>query len=335
MAKKQLKILLLFDISIPPPLNQDFTEIFKSDEWKDESILIKTLKNLGHEVIPFGIYDNILPLISFIQEQKPDLVFNQCEAFYGNRDYEPNIVSMLELLRVPYTGASPHSLLICKDKGLTKKILSYHRIRIPKFLISRKNRPLKKLQEMIFPAFIKPLALEASEGIAQLSFTENESDALERVKYIHDKFKCDAIVEEYIDGREIYVGVFGNDRIKVLPPRELFFKEMPDDSPKFATFKAKWDDQYRKKWGIKSGVAKALDSKTEKHLNEVSKKIYQLFQIKGFARIDFRLSNKNELVFIEANPNPSIFKDEDFALAAEKAGIDYETLLSTILSLSI
>ncbi|MBI2606762.1 MAG: ATP-grasp domain-containing protein [Deltaproteobacteria bacterium] len=334
MAKKPLKLLLLFDIGEKPPENQDFTEIFKHDDWKPEVLLVRALKNLGHDVKPFGLFDDIRPLIDEVTRDRPDLVFNQCEAFRGGRQHEPNAASLLELLDLKYTGASAHALQICKDKSLTKKILSFHRIRVPRFVVSKKARPLRKLPGFAFPAFTKPLKLEASEGIAQMSFADNEKDALDRVRFIHESLGTDAIVEEYIEGRELYVGVLGNERLKILPTRELFFAQVPDGEPKFATFKAKWDDNYRKKWGIKGGAAKPIAPKAEKHLADVSRKIYQLFQVRGFARIDFRLTPADEIVFLEANPNPSLAKDDDFALAAEKAGITYEQLLEQIIALA-
>src|SRR3989338_6440202 len=140
MAKKPLKILLLFDIGEKPPENQDFAEIFKHDDWKPEAQLVRALKNLGHDVKPFGLFDDIRPLIDEVTRDRPDLVFNQCEAFRGGRQHEPNTASLLELLGLKYTGASAHALQICKDKGLTKKILSFHRIRVPRFVVSKKSR---------------------------------------------------------------------------------------------------------------------------------------------------------------------------------------------------
>jgi D-alanine-D-alanine ligase len=187
---------------------------------------------------------------------------------------------------------------------------------------------------MSFPAFIKPLKLEASEGITQLSFAENEKDALDRARFIHDKLGTDAIIEEYIEGRELYVGVLGNERLTVFPPRELFFKNVPEGEPKFATFKAKWDDNYRKKWGIDTGPAKALPKELAREVVETCKKVYRTFQLRGYARMDLRVTPEGEIFFLEANPNPTIARDEDFAQAAEKGGVGYDELIARILQLS-
>jgi D-alanine-D-alanine ligase len=332
---KSLKVLLLFDLSINLKREQ-YVEYWNTPDWKTERDVRNTLIKLGHEVIPLGIHDDIDPFLQIVKEQKPDLVFNMSEAFSGQRNFEPNLTALMELVGVPFTGAGPMSLQLCKDKGLTKSILGYHEISTPKFLVAKKSRPfpLSALRKFPFPAFIKPLQLESSEGIAQMSYASNEKEALARVKYIHDKLGVDAIVEEFIDGREVYVSILGNDKLSVFPARELFFKQIPDNEPKFATFKSKWDREYRKKWGIDSGWVDELPEATQKKLNDVCKKIYRLLNIQGFGRIDLRLRG-DEIYFIEANPNPSIAKKEDYALSANKAGVEYEELIARIVSLSL
>jgi len=332
---KSLKIVMMVDLSEPPPWDHDYTEYLKLDDWESENCIYKTLKKLGHEVKIFGIYDQITPFVDLIKTHPPDLVFNMCESFKNDRNFESHLVSILEILGVRYTGSGSFALQLCKDKGLTKKILNYHRVSIPKFLVSKKIRPLRTLKKFDYPAFIKPLGFEGSEGIAQMSFAETEKEALERISYIHEKLKTDVIVEEYIDGREIYIGVIGNDRLNILPPREVFFENIPDEEPKFATFKAKWDEKYRKKWGIRNGPAKEISDKSLLRMNEICKKVYRLFHLRGYARIDLRMKENGEVFFIEANPNPSIARGEDFAAAAEKSGIDYDALIEKIVSYAL
>lgn len=332
---KSLKVLLLFDLSISLT-REEYVDYWNTPDWKTERDVRNTLLKLGHEVIPYGIHDDIEPFLKIVKEEKPDLVFNMSEAFSGKRNFEPNLTALMELVGVPFTGAGPMSLQLCKDKGLTKSILGYHEISTPKFLVAKKSRPfpLSALRKFPFPAFIKPLQLESSEGIAQMSYAANEKEAAARVKYIHDKLGVDAIVEEFIDGREVYVSILGNDKLSVFPPRELFFKQVPDSEPKFATFKSKWDREYRKKWGIDSGWVDELPESTQKKLNDVCKKIYRLLNIQGFGRIDLRIRG-DEIYFIEANPNPSIAKKEDYALSANKAGVEYDELIAKIVSLSL
>jgi D-alanine-D-alanine ligase len=334
VAGRKLNILVLFDLGFPPPADHNYQEYLRDDSFETESDVIKSLKRAGHEVRPFGIFNDIHDLIEEIRERPPDLAFNLCEAFNGDRNQEPNVVGLLELMNVRYTGAGPSALQICKDKGLTKKILSYHRIQIPRFVISRRSRPLRRLRSFSFPAFIKPLGLEASEGIALMSFADSEAGCLERVQFIHDSLKVDAIVEEYIEGREIYVGLLGNSHLQVLPARELFFAQVPEGEPKFATFRAKWDEAYRKKWGIRSGPAKEIPEPLRKKLCDICRKVYRLFEIKGYARIDLRLNTREEIVFLEANPNPSLGMYEDFAQAAKTTNLEYDALIHKIVKLS-
>ncbi len=328
---KALDILLMFDIGFAPPRDGDYSEYLAGDSFETERWVSKALKGMGHEVRLFGLHDDIHPLIEELRRKPPDLAFNLCEAFDSDRGQEANVVGLLELMKVRYTGAGPTALRICNDKGLTKKILSYHRIPIPHFVVSRRSRPVKRFRRFGYPAFIKPLGLEASEGIAQMSFADNETDCLERVRFIHESLKVDAIVEEYIEGREIYVSLLGNRTPTVFPPRELFFGEVQDGEPKFATFKAKWDENYRKRWGIRSGPAQELPPKTLARMRNICRKIYRLFQITGYARIDLRLRPGGEVVFLEANPNPALGQEDDFAEAAKSGGLEYEDLIQRIL----
>jgi D-alanine-D-alanine ligase len=171
---------------------------------------------------------------------------------------------------------------------------------------------------------------EASYGISQASLVGSDEQFRERVNFIHEKYNSDAIAEEYIDGRELYVSLIGNVRLMVLPFRELIFREVPPNEPKIATFKAKWDDEYRKRWGLENQFAEDVDPQLVSHIEETCKRIYRLLTIDGYARIDLRLTPANEVYFIEANPNPILANDEDFALSASKAGLLYPQLIERI-----
>lgn len=333
---KRLDVLLVFDLPYTPPDTTDPTSIMKGDEWKDERDVVRTLKKLGHGVEAVGVFDDIRPLVDHVSARKPDVVFNMCESFRSDRAHEPDLAALLELLGVPFTGASSEALRLCKDKALTKKLLSFHDVRVPAFAVSPRSRPLRALpQTLKGPVLVKPLDREASEGLARSSLVRTEEDALDRLRFIHDKLQSDAILEEYIDGRELYVGVFGNERLTVLPPTELFFKQLPKRTPRFLTYKAKWDESYRRRYGIDSDTAKKLGPKVLERLFETSRTAYRLFKLSGYARLDFRLDANEEPVFLEVNPNPSIKKNDDFAWAARRAGIAYEELLTKILTLAM
>lgn len=334
MPSKNNRVLVVFDLPEPPPQDQNYKEELKTFEWECEADVIHTLeKKLGFEVKAFGVFDNVHPLIEEIKLFQPNIIFNMCESFRNERNYEPNIAGLYELLGVPYTGASPYALRICQDKSLTKKILAFNGIRVPEFTAYRRKKPIGSLKDFPYPAIIKPLGFEGSEGIAQTSLAENEKDCLERVQFVHESLDADAIVEEFIEGREIYVSIMGQGKIQAFPPREIFFHQVPEGEPKFATYNAKWDLQYRKKWGIRNGPANALPEQTEKKLFRDARAIYKLFRIESYARIDFRITAGGEVVFLEANPNPNLTSDEDFAKSALKAGVEYPDLIGKILSM--
>src|SRR6185369_17580122 len=176
---------------------------------------------------------------------------------------------------------------------------------------------------------------EASFGIAQASFVENDEQFKERVQFIHEKHGHDVIAEEYIEGRELYVSILGNHRLQVFPIRELVFKEVPPDEPKIATYRAKWDEEYRKRWGLQNRFADGLDPALIRNIERTCKRIYHLLTLDGYARVDLRLTANNEMYFIEANPNPILAADEDFAQSALKANVQYPQLINQIARLGL
>lgn len=327
-----MKVLVLYDMSRSTAGETFSPRELKEQEGKPtEADVLTCLGRLEHEVDSLPVFDDVASIIDKLRVFSPDVVFNLTESFRSNRANEPNIPALLELMKVRYTGAKPDGIILCKDKALAKKVLHYHRLRVPHFVISSESRPLKRLRRFVFPAFVKPVAEESSDGIARASFAKSEEEALERAHFIHEKFHCDALIEEYIEGRELYISVLGYRKLTVFPPREIFFEQMPDDEPKFATFKAKWDDAYRKKWGIKNGPARELPSGIPEQLARMARKVYRVLKIRGLGRIDVRLTPAGEVVIIEANPNPSLACDEDFAQSAGAAGIEYDVLIQKLL----
>ena len=328
-----MKVLVVFDISRRAAVGETFSprELKEEEDKETEADVLVCLKQLGHEVETLAVFDDVLPIVEKIRFFAPEVVFNLTESFHSDRAHEANIPALLELMKVRYTGARPEGLMLCKDKALAKKILAYHRVRVPHFVISPQQRPLKRLRRFVYPAFVKPVDEESSDGISKASFAKSEEEALERARFVHEKFHCDALIEEYIDGRELYLSVMGNRKLNVFPPREIFFNQVPDDEPKFATFKAKWDDAYRKKWGIRNGAASELPEGLEEKLARLARKVYRVLKIRGLGRIDVRLTPAGEIAIIEANPNPSLAKDDDFAQAASAAGMEYDVLIQKIL----
>lgn len=329
--KNKLKVLLLFDTPSVFFRGHDFKEEFSSPGWSTEKDVYNALVDNGYEVRSLGLYNNIFVLLEEVKESKPDIVFNLAEVFGDKSHLDKNVVWFLEMLKVPYTGASPTSLLICNNKALTKKILSFHRIRVPNFhtfYIGKKVWQPKKLKP---PFIVKPLGEEASRGIAQSSIVDNEESLVDRVKFIHGRMKKDAIVEEFIEGRELYVSVFGSNRVKVFPPTEMKFGTLPEEESRIATYKAKWDTEYRKKYGIKNVYAGRLPNGMNKKIEDICKRAYKALNMRSYARFDIRI-NGDFIYILEANANPCLGKNEDFSDSADKAGIKYNKLVKDIIS---
>ena len=329
--KKKLNILVLFDAVEPTTLDQDLTALLKTEDWKTQANVLAALAELGHTVEHLAIFDNLDLLRQKFLTFAPDLIFNLADQFKNNRAFDQNIVSFLELHDVPFTGCGSTGLTLCKHKGISKKILSYHRIRVPEFTVIARGKPGTRPKRLKFPIIVKPLKEEASYGIAQASFVETDEQFKERVQFIHNNYDNDVIAEEYIAGRELYVSVLGNHRLEVFPIRELVFKEVPPDEPRIATYNAKWDEAYRKRWGLQNQFAEALDPALAKDIVQTCKRIYRLLTIDGYARVDLRVTPADEIYFIEANPNPILAADEDFAQSALKAGLAYPQLIERII----
>lgn len=333
--KKKLKILALFDAIAPTTIDQDLSAELKTDDWKTEANVLEALRSLGHTTEHLAIFDNLDLLQQKVQSFEPDLIFNLADQFKNNRAFDQNIVSFLEMQGLPFTGCSSTGLTLCKHKGISKKILGYHRIHVPEFVTIARGKRIARPPRLKFPVLVKPLKEEASLGISQASFVETDDQFKERVQFIHEKFDSDAIAEEYIEGRELYVSTLGNHRLQVLPIRELIFKEVPPDEPKIATYRAKWDEEYRKRWGLQNQFAEALDPALVKSIEQTCKRIYHLLTIDGYARVDLRVTANNEVYFIEANPNPILAADEDFAQSALKANLSYPQLIERIVRLGL
>ena len=334
-ARKRHKVLVLFDTAGTPPADQDFTKELKTDDWAAEAHVIAALNQLGHEVRTIGVWDEPGMIIDEIKANPPDVVFNLTEHFNEVSAYDRNVAGLLEMMGVPYTGSSPTGLTLCKNKGMAKELLAYHKIRVPNFALFSPKATIKKPPRLKFPLFIKPAEEEASYGISQDSFVETEEALEERIRFIHERMNQTALAEEYIEGREIYVSLMGNERLQVFPLREVIFTEVPADQPKFSTFKAKWDDAYRKRWGIQNVFAEPFPDGTVQRIGKICKAVYRALRIHGYGRIDLRVTPEDEVVILEANPNPNLDRDDEFAQSAIKAGLTYERMIQRILRLAL
>ncbi|MDH4067221.1 MAG: D-alanine--D-alanine ligase, partial [Acidobacteriota bacterium] len=297
--------------------------------------VVQTLRKLGHEVRVLGVQYELSPIRQSVDEWDPHIVFNLLEEFHSVSEFDQHVVSYLELLQVPHTGCNPRGMTITRDKALSKKIAAYHRIRVPRFATFHRRRRWHRPKDLQFPLIVKSLTEEASLGISQASVVYSDDELRERVAFIHARVGSDAIAEEFIEGRELYVGAFGNERVTVLPAWELLFENLAPGALAIATARVKHNPRYQEERGIFQQQATDLPDGVPERLIRTTRRLYRLLHLTGYARIDYRLREDGELFFLEANPNPEIAPEEEFASAAAAAGIPYPLLLQKILNLGL
>ncbi|TWT56095.1 D-alanine--D-alanine ligase family protein [Allorhodopirellula solitaria] len=331
----KLRVLVLVRDGHVPPESLHGIDEKEWGAWKAEFDICETLRGLGHEVLPLGLYDDLGPIRKALREFEPDITYMLLEEFHGVVTYDFAVISYLELMQQPYTGCNPRGLLLSKDKALSKKILAYHRIPTPRFAVFKQGRAVRRPKRLTFPLFVKSVTEDASFAISQASLVHNDEALAERVAFVHEKADDDALVEQYIDGREIYCGVLGNDRLVCFPAWEMDFGSMPDDAAPIATSRVKWDLNYQERHQITTHAAKDLDPAMEQKIAKLCKRTYRALSMSGYGRMDLRLTPGGEIFVIEANANPNIEYGEDFAESAEAAGISYEALIQRILNLGL
>ncbi len=331
---KKLRVLALMHEGMVPPEDTAGVDV-REAPWKMEHDVIGSLGQMGHEVDKLGVGSDLGAIRRSIDSFQPHIVFNLLEDFDDVPIYDQNVVSYLELQRVPYTGCNARGLLLARDKSISKKLLAYHRIPVPEFAVFHRGRPVRRPPRLGFPLIVKSLVHEASTGISQASVVEDEEKLKERVTFVHERIGTDAIVERYIDGRELYVGVMGNERLEVFPVWEIFLSRLPEGSWAIATESVKWNPSYQRKHRIKTGEAKGLSPAVTERVQKLAKRIYKNLYLSGYARIDFRMDDQEKVYVLEANPNPQLAHGEDFADSAEAGGLPYDRLIQRILNFGL
>jgi len=332
--RKMRVVVLMHEDLIPPDSIEGLTEQ-EVTPFKTEFDVVVTLQEMGHEVHPLGVSDDLGVLRRAIEQIKPHVCFNLLEEFHGMGVYDSHVVSYLELMRQPYTGCNPRGLMLAHNKAMSKMICRYHRIPVPRFAEFPMGRKVRRPKRLDFPLLVKSLTEEGSVGISQASIVHDDEKLTERVEFIHRTVNTDAIAEQYIEGRELYVGVLGNDRLQVLPVWEMVFPKLRDDAPRIATDKVKWDLRYQKKIGLDTKPADDINEGLNRKINHLCKRIYRSLGLSGYARMDLRLTSDGRVYLIEANPNPNLSYGEDFAESAETAGISYDQLLHKLINLGV
>ena len=331
IAKKPLCIIALMHEDLVPPDSTDGLTDKEIQPWKMEYDVCVTLEGMGHTVHKIGLRSDLVVIREALDTIKPDIVFNMLEEFDGQFLFDQNVVSYLELKKVPYTGCNPRGLTLAHDKALCKKILSYHRIPVPEFAVFQYGRKVKRPKRLKFPLLVKSLDAEGSIGISHASICNDDESLAERAQFIHRQSDGPAIAEQYIKGREIYSSVVGNERLQTFVPWELVIENLPEGAPNIATSKLKWDYEYQKKVGLKNQPTN-LSPELERKLSRLAKRIYRALYLSGYARLDFRMTEEGEFYLLEANPNPSLSYGEDFPEAVEHSGVPYDELLQLIIN---
>ncbi len=330
--RKQRVLLMVHETLVPPASIGGMSES-AIDEFRSEHDVLHALRRLGHEVRVLGVGGDLTPLRMAIDDWRPHIVFNLLDEFQGIISHDHYVVAYLELLRQRYTGCNPRGMMLARDKALTKRVLATHGVATPACMLFPFGRRFRAPARLDFPLFVKSATEDASLGISQASLVEDARSLRERVQFIHEQVESDALVEEYVDGREIYVGVLGNSRLATLPPWELDFGTLP--SARIATQKVKWDRRYRAKHRIETGKARELSADQREEFRRLAKRTFRALYMSGFARMDFRLRGDGRIVLLEANPNPNLSKGEDLADSAKAAGMSYTALVGRIVQLGL
>lgn len=326
-------LMLTMEEHVPPETTTGLRD-HEIGAWKTEYDVRVTLEELGHEVQLLGIDGDFRQIQDAIADFRPHIVVNLLEKFAGTEEFVPYVLGYLELIGQAYTGCGPLGMMFSNDKARQRKILRHHRIAAPDFTIVRRGSRLRRPPRLEFPLIVKSLTEHGSAGIAQASVVYGDEALAERIAYVHDARAADAIVEQFIDGRELYVGIVGNERLTAFPIWELSFLKLREGAPQIATERLKWDVRYQKRVGVRTGPADLEPAEAER-IHRLCKRAYRVLEQTGYARMDLRMDAEGRVFLIESNPNPQLSYGEDFAEAAIAAGLDYHALLQRILRLGL
>ncbi|MGH9529656.1 MAG: D-alanine--D-alanine ligase family protein [Terriglobales bacterium] len=303
-------------------------------EKEDREEISEALSQLGHEPF-YHVLDGSMQSLNVLCKCKADLIFNLTESFAGDDTKETNVAAYLDLVGIPYTGGGPHAHFLAQDKGLAKKMFAFHGVRTPYFATAYRGR-IEHAHDVSFPLIVKPMSEDGSIGIDADAVVHSIKELMERVEYIQDEFDSPALIEEYIEGREIYAAILGSyERAQVLPLIELDFSRMPKGLAKVATYDVKFEKDTPAHKLTKSEVAKNLDDETVSRLAETALAAYHAVKLRDYGRIDMRLSASGEVYVIEANPNPWLASGHEFAMAAKESGRTYAGLIGEIVEMAM
>ncbi len=332
---KRLRVLILTQHDLVPPEAPAPEDEVAVARWKTDYDVRNTLREMGHEVRIVGHDDSLDAIQRELDDLRPHIVFILLERFADQVRFVPHLLGYLELIGQPYTGCNPIGMAFSNDKPLQRKILRHHRIHTPDFIIVPRGRVVRRPKRLGFPLIVKTADEHGSLGIAQSSVVTSDQKLDDRVAYIHESIGSPALVEQFIEGRELYQAVLGNERLETFPLWELRWKNLPEGAPNIATSRLKWDLDYQERVGLVSERAAGLDDALIARIARTCKRASRALEQSGYARFDLRLTDAGRVFIIESNPNPEIAWDSEFPSAAKAAGYDYPALLRRIISLGL
>ena len=339
-----MKIAVLYDVweeegavaeppEPKPPARKKKSRKKAKREKEDREEILEALEKLGHEPF-YQVLDGTPQCLNSLAKCEADLIFNLTESFAGDDTKEMHVAAYLDLLGKPYTGAGPHASFLAQDKAIAKKMFAFHGIRTPYFATSYRGS-IEHAHDIAFPLIVKPLAEDGSIGINADAVVTSVKELMERVETIQNEFDSPAIIEEYIEGREIYAAILGSyESAQALPLVELDFSKLPKGTPKIASYDVKFEKDAEAYKLTKSGVAEDLDDETVTRLTETALAAHRAVKLRDYGRIDMRISAKGDVYVIEANPNPWLASAAEFAMAAKKAGYSYTDMIEKIVELA-
>lgn len=292
------------------------------------------LREGGHEAQIFATHDDAKQLIDGVAANKPDLIFNLMETFGKTQLGAVAVTGLLDVIGVPYTGVGPGEMYLQEDKVLTKKLLAFEKVTFPDFAVFTRDADLEIGGNLRFPMFVKPLRMDASIGINGKSLVRSTKELMSQVATIH-KLKDSALVEEYIDGREFFVSVLGNQKPRALPAIEIDFSGLPEGMPRVLDSRAKWNKRSVEYKGTKAVFPTDLSDELKARLEQVALNVYRALRVRDYGRVDLRMAETGQIYVIEVNASCYLEKSAEFAMAAEKAGLTYVQLVNQIAELAI
>jgi len=331
----KLKVAVLYDVwAEEEAVETDAADAGRKRKIKeDREEITDALTKLGHEPF-YHVLGGRPQSLYGLGKCGADLIFNLTESYAGDDTKEMNVAAYMDLLGIPYTGAGPHAHFLAQDKGTAKKMFAFHGIRTPYFATAYRGN-IDHAHDVKFPLIVKPQLEDGSIGIDAEAVVNGVKELMERVEYVQNEFDSPALIEEYIEGREIYAAILGSyERTEVLPLVELDLSKLPEGTPKIASRDVKFERESRAYKLTKSKIAEDLDEATVQKLSDTALAAYRAVKLRDYGRIDMRLTPEGEVDVIEANPNPWLSSKHEFAMAAKKSGRNYTQLIGEIVELA-